>query len=72
MPCVLESTRASDMEVCCRSSDPAPLMVRYDCGYMPPGVFPAMITNLVSMQGGWRMFEKSIRKNKVQFHVGQD
>ena len=71
MPCVLESARASDLEVRVSSSDPAPLMVRYDCGYMPTGVFPAMITHLVSTQGGWRMFEKGIRKNKVQFHVGQ-
>ena len=74
MPCVLKSARAEDLSVDRRDSDPAPLMLRYQCGYMPVGVFPAMITNLVSKQGniGWEMVEEGLRKNRVQFIVGKD
>lgn len=45
-------------------------MIRYNCGYVPVGMFPTMITNLI-FQGleGWKMLEKDIRKNRVQFLV---
>ena len=74
MPCVLKSARASELTVTRSNSDPAPLMLRYQCGYVPVGVFPAMITNLVSHQKelGWEMVEKGLRKNRVQFQVGRD
>lgn len=74
MPCVLESARASELTVTCSDSDPAPLMLRYECGYAPVGVFPAMITNLVSQHRkiGWEMHEEGLRKNRVQFSVGKD
>ena len=74
MPCVLKSARASELVIhSCGESDPAPLMLRYDCGYVPVGMFPSMITNLVSQKvGGWKMMEKDIRKNRVQFRVGED
>ena len=74
MPCVLKSARASELTVARSNSDPAPLMLRYQCGYVPVGVFPAMITNLVSHQRelGWEMVEKGLRKNRVQFQVGRD
>ena len=74
MPCVLKSARASELSVpSCSDSDPAPLILRYDCGYVPVGVFPSMITNLVSQQReGWEMIEHGLYKNKVQFRVGED
>ena len=74
MPCVLRSARASELSVCSRSdSDPAPLMLCYDCGYVPVGMFPSMITNLVSQQQeDWEMVEEGLRKNRVQFLVGED
>ena len=74
MPCVLKSARANELSVpSCSDSDPASLIMRYDCGYVPVGVFPSMITNLVSHQReGWKMIEEGLYKNKVQFHVGGD
>ena len=74
MPCVLKSARASELIVpSCSDSDPAPLILRYNCGYVPVGVFPSMITNLVSQQReGWEMIEEGLFKNKVQFQVGGD
>ena len=73
MPCVLRSARASDLSVPLEPSDPAPLMLRYECGYVPMGVFPAMITNLVSQRlEDWQMIHKDLRKNRVKFYVGDD
>ena len=74
MPCVLKSARASELSVSSSSdSDPAPLILHYDCGYVPVGVFPSMITNLVSQQQGvWEMIEEGLYKNRVQFQVGGD
>ena len=74
MPCVLKSARASELSVPSWSdSDPAPLILRYDCGYIPVGVFPSMITNLVSQQQeGWKIIEEGLYKNRVQFQVGGD
>ena len=74
MPCVLKTATASELRVhSCGDSDPAPLMIRYDCGYVPVGMFPSMITNLVSQKlKGWKMLEECLRKNRVQFLVGED
>ena len=74
MPCVLKSARTEDLSVIRSDSDPAPLMLRYQCGYVPVGVFPAVITNLVSKQRdiSWEMVEEGLRKNRVQFTVGKD
>ena len=76
MPCVLKSATVKELELNIHShsdSDPAPLMIRYECGYVPVGMFPSMTTNLVSQRlKGWKMLEKDIRKNRVQFLVGED
>ena len=76
MPCVLRNATADELKVARSDSDPAPLMLRYECGYVPFGVFPAMITNLFSRQEelGWEMIDEGgvLRKNKVQFSVGRD
>ena len=73
MPCVLKSARASELSITRSKSDPAPLMLRYQCGYTPLGVFPAMITNLVSRQReDWELVVDGLRKNRVQFNVGSD
>lgn len=74
MPCVLQSAKAGDLHIYTHGKhDPAPLMLRYDCGYMPVGVFPVMITNLISQQlPGWRLIEGGLCKNRVQLYVGSD
>ena len=74
MPCVLRSATASELSVHShRESDPAPLILCYDCGYVPIGIFPSLITNLVSQKLSlWEMIGDGLRKNRVQFHVGKD
>ena len=77
MPCVLKSARESELSVPCNSaSDPAPLIIRFNCGYVPMGIFPAMITTLVSQQKQlrWKLIvQEGLWKNKVQFriHIGK-
>ncbi len=73
MPCVLQSARASKLKIHTSAEDPAPLMLHYQCGYVPVGVFPSMITNLVSQQlEGWKLIQKGLYKNRVRFYVGDD
>ena len=73
MPCVLKSARASKLAPTSHSaSDPAHLMLHYECGYVPIGVFPAMITNLVSQRlEDWKLIDEDLRKNRVAFYVGE-
>jgi len=73
MPCVLQSARDSELAVPCKPSDPAPLMLRYECGFMPMGVFPSMIANLVGQnRDGWKIIDTVLWKNKIRFRVGED
>ena len=77
MPCILNSARSTALSVpVAIDGKPPPLMLRYKCGYTPVGVFPAMITNLVSrhQELGWNMIKPStgLLKNKVEFRVGHD
>ena len=73
MPSILKSARASELTVETSDEDPAPLLLRYDCGYVPLGIFSYMIANIVSQHSkDWRLVEGAIRKNKVEFHVGKD
>ena len=77
MPCILNSARSTALSVPVSiDGKPPPLMLRYKCGYTPVGVFPAMITNLVSRHPelGWNMIKPStgLLKNKVEFRVGHD
>ena len=77
MPCILNSARSTALSVpVAIDGKPPPLMLCYKCGYTPVGVFPAMITNLVSrhLELGWNMIKPStgLLKNKVEFRVGND
>ena len=71
MPCVLKSARSSELATACTEQDPAPLLIRYDCGYVPTGLFTSMIVRLTSqLPEGWEICWDELRKNRVQFTVG--
>ena len=75
MPCVLRSAKPDELitSINCHDWDPPPLLLRYNCGYFPTGVFPALIANLVSQQReDWQMTTEGIRKNMVQFYIGDN
>jgi hypothetical protein len=74
MPCVLRNAKCSELTTRVpEESDPAPLLLYYECGYVPAGLFPAMITNLLSQQReDWEMIQEGLFKNRVEFFVGED
>ena len=74
MPCVLPNAPSAELKVTHTSTSgqvlPFPLMIRFTCGFVPTGVFTAMMANLVS-QGSLKMIVNGIRKNCVKFHFGK-
>lgn len=72
MPCVLQNAADHELKLLreSASSEPVlPLMIRYVCGFVPIGVFPAMIANLVG-QSPLKLIVEGIKKNHVQFRFG--
>ena len=73
MPCILKSASEEDLKNISCSDDIAPLMIRYECGYMPLGIFSTLITALLSQEDDkWQLVEGDIRRNKITFQVGTD
>ena len=74
MPCVLPNAPSAELKVSHKSSPgkvlPYPLMIRFKCGFVPTGVFTAMMANLASQQS-LKMIVNGIRKNRVQFYFGK-
>lgn len=50
MPSVLKNAEPEELYVQRKDSDPFPLMLFFNCGYVPMGLFPLMITNVVSKE----------------------
>ena len=73
MPCILKSATEEELKNILCSDDIAPLMIRYECGYMPLGIFSTLITTLLSRKDDkWQLVEGDLRRNKIMFHVGTD
>ena len=72
MPSVLKSATPAELCEVNNYSEIAPLMFRYECGYMPLGVFSALIISLVSLNSDkWRLKEDNPCRNKIDFLVGE-
>ena len=70
MPSILRSASKDDLVVPTSDRDPVTLIVHYDCGYVPLGLFTSMLTNIVSQQlHGWDMDEDRLKKNVIKFFV---
>ena len=71
MPCVLRTASKHQLDTI--FNDPgrplhvAPLMIRYKCGFVPLGIFPALVANLIPSKS-FRLVQRGMMKNKVQFH----
>ena len=77
MPCVLESMSSKELGDSRKNDSnqllPASLLIRYKCGFVPLGVFPATIANLVGQSSHkLKLIEEGIKKNRVQFRLGAD
>ena len=70
MPCVLRIASKDQLDTICsdqsRPQCAAPLMVRYKCGFVPLGIFPALIASLISNKS-FSLVQRGMMKNKVQF-----
>ena len=70
MPCILCIASKEKLDtICndqCRPQCVAPLMVRYKCGFVPLGIFPALIASLISNKS-FSLVQRGMMKNKVQF-----
>ena len=75
MPCVLQNSPNQELlifqEDDSNSVLPASLMIRYECGFVPLGLFPATIANLVG-NDLLKLIIEEIKKNRVQFRYGVD
>ena len=73
MPCVLRITSRKSwipfamisLVLCV-----AALMIRYKCGFVPLGIFPALIACLIAKQYFMLVEKEMIKIQKVQFHCG--
>ena len=70
MPCVLHTASQEKLDAVChdqsRTQCASPLMVRYKCGFVPLGIFPALIASLISNKS-FSLVRRGMMKNKVQF-----
>ena len=81
MPAVLKHATEEELYVKQSPTDPIPLMIHFKCGFVPVGVFCAMIASLVAQKDtlGWILQEPFkyhcnqgghiLRKNKVTFRI---
>ena len=73
MPCVLRTASKHQLDaifnVSGRPLHVAPLLVRYKCGFVPLGIFPALIATLIH-RTSFRIMKDKVMKNKVQFRWG--
>ena len=72
MPCVLQNVTHKELDKWWERNSsphsPAPLFIRYDCGFSLIGVFPAMIANLAGIDS-LQLVVDGIKKNRVQFRM---
>ena len=75
MPCVLQNAPNEELLIFQENNSnsllPVSLMIRYECGFVPLGLFPATIANLVG-NDSFTLIIEGIKKNRVQFRYGAD
>ena len=75
MPAVLKHATEEELHMEQSLTDPVPLMIHFKCGFVPVGVFCAMIASLIAQENtlGWILQNPrdghSLCKNKVTFRV---
>ena len=73
MPCILKSTASKGYQDS-EASEVPPLLVCFDCGYCPKGIFPALVAYLLNHDEKeseylWILQEKEVYKNQISFTV---
>ena len=75
MPCVLQNATSKELDTL-QGHDSNPLLsasvlIRYKCGFVPLGIFPAATANLVG-HSSLTLIQRGIKKNRVQFRYECD
>ena len=72
IPAVLEHASEDELKPS-PSLQASPLMIRFEGGFVPFGIFSASVAHLIghaeSMSPKWKLCSKEVRKNKVKFLV---
>ena len=75
MPCILKNVSKGELDSMLKrmsqSDSVSPILVRYECGFVPIGVFPAMIASLIA-NNSFKLVRDGIKKNFVQFRFGKE
>lgn len=71
MPCVLQNSSKEELDLICSTNlkqrSAAPLLIYYNCGTVPLGVFPALVAYFIQ-HSGYKMVRKTaIKKNYFLF-----
>ena len=71
MPAILECAPVDEITRIPQSDDnhPAPVFLKFECGYVPTGVFCGLVTRIVTKEMGTK--NKHVKRNKVSFLVGR-
>jgi len=73
MPCALRSASLDELEQTKLHPLLSPLMVLYDCGFVPLGVFCSLLISLAfDNENDWELIDdECLYRNMVQFRVGE-
>ena len=73
MPCALKPTQVENVQL--SASCPVPLLISFECGYTPVGVFCCLVVYLLSQTSlEWKLQEEEETvhyRNKITFEVGK-
>ena len=70
MPCVLKNAITEELDsISKKPHELSPIMVRFKCGFVPIGIFPAMVACLITNKF-FIIIQNGILKNVVQFRFG--
>ena len=73
MPAVLKEASEEELKLEDSKQEAAPLMIRFEGGFVPFGVFCASVANLIAHQDTlsprWQLCDDQVLKNKVKFCI---
>ena len=75
MPAVLKEASEEELKLENSNQEAAPLVIHFEGGFIPFGVFCASVANLIAHQGTlsprWHLCDEQVMKNKVKFSINK-
>ena len=73
MPTVLKYASEEELKIPTSKQEAPPLMIHFESGFVPFGVFCASVANLIAIQDSlsprWQLCDDQVMKNKVKFCI---